>query len=332
MISVIVPVYNVHQYLNRCIQSILTQTYQDFELILIDDGSTDGSELICDQYAKKYKSIVVIHQRNAGLSAARNAGIEAARGEYIAFVDSDDFIHARMFEILYGNIKKYDADISVCNFWWQAEDARVINETGENETVLFEGDAVMRQLFEKELVTIVAWNKIYKRHIFNRLRFQEGKLHEDEFMIHFLLYECKRSVYTSCKLYYYIKHANTITSSLLSQRRLQDTIQAFSERLSFFEEKGLADSFDKTFRRLISMHVDYYQELERQDSPEKVQLQNWLLCNMYRRLKEYKRKNPYSSAEYLCYLIWSRSPKWGGMAFGLREKYNLCIHKIKNIF
>lgn len=331
MISVIVPVYNVCEYLERCIRSVLGQTYQDFELILVDDGSTDGSGMICDRYARENSRVFVIHQENAGLSAARNAGIEAAKGEYVAFIDSDDFIHERMLEILYANSKGYDADISVCDFWWQEESDSISYEIGENKTEFFEGNAVMQQLFEKELVTVIACNKLYKRELFNCLRFREGKLHEDEFIIHSLLYKCGRSVYTSCKLYYYMKHNSTITTSLLNRRKLTDIIQAFSERLFFFEEKGLADSHDRTFRRLISMHIDYYEKLEELNSADKEQLQQWLLQDMYERLKEYRKKNPYSADEYLCYLVWSKSPRWGGRAFYLKGKYNLCMYKLKTI-
>lgn len=331
MISVIVPVYNVCEYLERCIRSVLEQTYQDFELILVDDGSNDGSEMICDQYASENSRVFAIHQKNAGPSAARNVGIEAAKGEYIAFIDSDDFIHEKMLEILYVNSKKYDADISVCDIWWQEENDDISYETGENKTEVFEGNAVMQQLFDKELVTIVPWSKLYKRVIFEHLRFPEGKLYEDEIIIHSLLYECRRSVYTSCKLYYYMKHKNSRSASLLNQRKLQGIIQAFSERLLFFEEKGLRDGYDRTFKRLVSMHVDYYEKLEEQNTAEKEQLQEWLLQDMYQRLVEYRKKNPYQAEEYLCYLLWSKNPKWGRGAFYLREKYNLCVHKLKAI-
>lgn len=329
MISVIVPVYNVGKYLNRCIQSILMQTYKDFELILVNDGSTDGSELLCEQYAKTYACITVIHQENAGLSAARNAGISAAKGEYITFIDSDDFIHAKMLEILCSNLEEYDADLSICDFRKLKEEELIPDETGENIVECFDGSAVMQQLFEKEINTIVAWNKLYKRHIFNRVKFREGKLHEDEYMVHYLLYECKRTVYTSCKLYYYMQHAGTIMSSLMNQKRLQDIIQAYIERLSFFEEKHMEEYYEKTFIKLVYTYTDCYQRLEEQNTAEKGQLQKWLLQDMHRRLIKYRKRNPYSADEYLCYFIWSRSPKWGGWAFYLREKYNSCVYRLK---
>lgn len=125
MISVIIPIYNVEEYLEKCVNSVLNQTYSDLEIILVDDGSTDNSGKICDELKNKDNRIIVIHQENQGLSAARNAGIAKALGEYIAFVDSDDYIMEDMYETLYKNLEKTDADISICKYQYVKKQQKI---------------------------------------------------------------------------------------------------------------------------------------------------------------------------------------------------------------
>ena len=177
-ISIIVPVYNVEKYLSRCIDSILNQTFDDFELILIDDGSPDHSGAICDDYAKKDNRILVIHKENGGLSDARNAGINIASGEYIMFVDSDDYISKDMCEILYQRIIKDKSDMALCS-------VRGVNEEGEeiekgtfivDDRLLEEKDKFLGLGEANACAYIVAWNKLFKKFLWKELTDDEDVL------------------------------------------------------------------------------------------------------------------------------------------------------------
>ena len=207
LISVIVPVYNVEQYIARCIDSILKQTYTNFEIILIDDGSPDQSGRICDEYAAIDKRITVIHQKNKGLSAARNAGLDIMRGQYVTFIDSDDFIHERYLAVLYHLIKRYGVGVSQVAFERGVEDVfsktnRKIEETLFNDSILF-GD---------RNVKITAWAKLYTASVFINLRFPEGRINEDEFVTYKAIAYGEGIIVSSEKLYYYYSRPTSIMS------------------------------------------------------------------------------------------------------------------------
>ena len=237
LISVIVPVYNVEKYLSGCIESIVNQTYKNLEIILVDDGSPDRCGAICDEYAKKDERIKVIHKKNGGLSSARNAGIEISNGEYIAFVDSDDYIGRDMYEVLYNNIKKYNCDISICNFLCVDENGKNIDSMNETMPV---GDGVVDSksvLYYKFTETkywywVVAWNKLYKRNIFDNIRFEDGKLHEDEFIAHHIYFSAENVACASDALYFYVQRTDSIMSKKYSVKRL-DYVEALLLRLNF---------------------------------------------------------------------------------------------------
>lgn len=177
-ISVIVPVYKVEHYLRECVDSLLTQTFSDIEIILVDDGSPDGCGAICDEYAQKDARIRVIHQENGGLSRARNAGVALARGDYLCFVDSDDYVDSAYCETLYDLINNSDCDFSVCGVC-RFEDGKKPETAlvkGKNNTIA-NVDFLRMQLEKKSEFGV--WNKLYRRAIFDRIRFTEGKIHED---------------------------------------------------------------------------------------------------------------------------------------------------------
>ena len=176
LISVVIPVYNVKPYLERCINSVVNQTYKNLEIILVDDGSTDGSDKICDDYSKKYKNIEVIHKKNGGLSDARNVGIENAHGQYIQFIDSDDYVNNKMIEILYNNLKNTNSDISVCRPYSFSNVSEIKDYKIEENLVEYEGIDILKNMYNDYLVTVVAWNKLYKKSIFNKIRYPKGRI------------------------------------------------------------------------------------------------------------------------------------------------------------
>ncbi len=235
LISIIVPIYNVEKELSRCLESIIHQSYSNIEIVLVNDGSTDDSKSIIDKYKEIDQRIVVVDQDNSGLSAARNTGLRIARGRYIMFVDSDDYLHKNAVEILYHNIIDEDADISVCNFYWDYLE-QIKEEPIIGDKIVFNGDDVKHQLIQNNLITVVAWNKLYKKEIWNGVEYPVGKVHEDEYVIHKLLSNCKRTVYTNDKLYYYIKREKSI-SNTISLKNMLDKQDAIVQRLLWAAKK-----------------------------------------------------------------------------------------------
>lgn len=211
-LSIIVPVYQVEAHIDECITSILDQTFRDFELILVDDGSLDRCPAICDAYAQKDSRIRVIHQKNQGLSAARNTGLQAARGDYIGFVDSDDFIEASMYEKLLDNLEREKADISVCGRYKVWGDKKIQEQKSNVYKVMDSAQALA--LMNTNVLgyfDVAAWDKIYKRSCFKGIEFPEGKLCEDWFVMYKLFFNAHRIVYDSIPLYNYRQRTGSIT-------------------------------------------------------------------------------------------------------------------------
>lgn len=222
-ISIIVPVYKVEKYLDTCVRSILAQTFTDFELILVDDGSPDRCGALCDTYAGKDPRIVVIHKENGGLSSARNAGIEAAGGNYIGFVDSDDYIAPDMYSFLYENIKKEQADLSMCGLF-DVYAGREPRRLAEYYGVMGPEEAV-EMVLKAKIASISAVNKLYKKEIFDGIRYVEGRHAEDAFAIVDILLKCKTIVVSSRQKYYYVHRGDSITTKQFSEHDM-DIIEA----------------------------------------------------------------------------------------------------------
>lgn len=225
-ISIIVPVYQVEKYISQCIESILAQTFTDFELILVDDGSKDNSGKICDEYAEKDKRIRVLHKENGGLSDARNKGLDNASGNYFMFVDSDDYIAPNMAECLYQNIIKEDADIAACNFRYVFEEDVEEDFSTENKAEVLSGKEIFynRKNERNYGFWTVAWNKLYKAETFKNMRFRFGKYHEDEFWANDIYMMDKTEIVTQSNsivmdsLLYLMTFGITLGSSKQSRR------------------------------------------------------------------------------------------------------------------
>lgn len=240
MVSIIVPVYNVEKYLDRCVDSIINQSYKDLEIILVDDGSKDSSGSICDEYLLLDKRIKVVHKENGGLSDARNVGIDRALGDFVCFVDSDDFIHPEMVERLVKAQEDNCADMVVCNFCWIEESETEFyknNNVLTNNYEVFYGEDVRKQLYLNNIITAISCCKLFKKEIFATLRYPVGKLHEDEFVIHYILDKCNVSVYLEDKLYFYLKHENSISNRKTS-KNIFDAIEAYDDRWKFYKSKN----------------------------------------------------------------------------------------------
>ena len=260
LISVIVPVYRVEEYLERCVKSILSQTYKNLEVILVDDGSPDQCPAICDACAEKDARVKVIHQENKGLSGARNAGIDAASGEYLAFVDSDDYVSPHFIEELYQLLQDTGCAIGQCRFSYVNGDGLV--EEGDSAFCIYRGESLMEQLYgpeEKATCFVVAWNKLYRAELFKEtgIRYPEGRIHEDEATTYRLFHEAKKLVFLDRALYgYYTENGESITS-VFSAKRLQ-WLTAHEERIAFFKKNGYEKLLPAAYRKLCDACITFY--------------------------------------------------------------------------
>ena len=260
LISVIVPVYRVEVYLERCVKSILSQTYKNLEVILVDDGSPDQCPAICDACAEKDARVKVIHQENKGLSGARNAGIDAASGEYLAFVDSDDYVSPHFIEELYQLLQDTGCAIGQCRFSYVKGDGLV--EEGDSAFCIYRGESLMEQLYgpeEKATCFVVAWNKLYRAELFKEtgIRYPEGRIHEDEATTYRLFHEAKKLAFLDRALYgYYTENGGSITS-VFSAKRLQ-WLTAHEERIAFFKKNGYEKLLPAAYRKLCDACITFY--------------------------------------------------------------------------
>ena len=260
LISVIVPVYRVEEYLERCVKSILSQTYKNLEVILVDDGSPDQCPAICDACAEKDARVKVIHQENKGLSGARNAGIDAASGEYLAFVDSDDYVSPHFIEELYQLLQDTGCAIGQCRFSYVKGDGLV--EEGDSAFCIYRGESLMEQLYgpeEKATCFVVAWNKLYWAELFKEtgIRYPEGRIHEDEATTYRLFHEAKKLAFLDRALYgYYTENGGSITS-VFSVKRLQ-WLTAHEERIAFFKKNGYEKLLPAAYRKLCDACITFY--------------------------------------------------------------------------
>lgn len=210
MISVIIPVYNVEAYLVQCLESVLAQTYQDLEILLIDDGSTDRSGSICDAYRAKDDRIRVFHTENHGLSAARNVGLEHASGAYVLFLDSDDWIDENAVQILSDHATRNEADVVSCAYRSEWRNRSTVAETVEKPVVL-EGQQIMQAHIAESYLGSYTWNKLYRKELFSRIRYPEGRSFEDILTTHKLLASAGKVVCIPDALFHYRMRANTIS-------------------------------------------------------------------------------------------------------------------------
>ncbi len=235
LISVIVPIYNVEKYVNKCVGSIVNQTYTNLEIILVDDGSPDRCPEICDEWAKKDSRIKVIHKKNGGLSDARNAGMKIASGDYIAFVDSDDWIAPEMYERLLMAIKNDNSDIAACAVkmvWEDGSSSKLL--TLRTNCVLSQYEAQSELLSEKKLKQPVFY-KLYRMENIRHIPFEKGKYHEDVFWSYQAIGCAKRVSLSDYIGYFYLQRIESIMGSGYSLKRL-DAMEAYCNRYEYFKE------------------------------------------------------------------------------------------------
>lgn len=234
LISVIIPVYNTEKYLKDCVNSVLNQTYKNLEIILVDDGSTDSCPQICDEYNKKDKRIIVMHKINGGLSDARNQGIEVAKGEYIAFIDSDDYISTVFIEELHNACELNAVDISCCNFYRKYRNNHTAAHKPTANKKFTNIEAVKDIFLANSLCEVMTWNKLYRISLFKQsnIRFPVGKLHEDVYTTYKLFYLANGIIYINEPLYFYLQRPDSIMGRKFNNKRL-DALGALDETKTY---------------------------------------------------------------------------------------------------
>ncbi len=266
-ISVIVPIYKVEAYLRRCVDSILAQTFTDFELFLVDDGSPDRCGDICEEYAKIDSRIRVIHKENGGLSDARNAALDVATGEYITFIDSDDWVAPNHLESMLTALQKHDADMAICNFPKVYEDGHEEPMYCPSNTVrLLNGENIFDTILQP-----VAWNKLYKASIFRTLRYPVGKLYEDVFIYHDVLAQVNRAVYTGQGTYFYFLRQGSIMRTAYTPR-FMDIVEACYLRSKALDCMGQPKLANEARLHMYSQVGVAYAHVDRKDEKAVVRL------------------------------------------------------------
>ena len=233
MVSIIVPIYNVEPYLRRCVDSLLRQTYKDFELILVDDGSPDNCGAICDEYAAVDTRVRVIHKSNGGLSDARNAGLAIAQGEYIAFVDSDDWVAADYLGRMLAALQETGADICECEVLRTDGSQEAVTDA-QADAAAFETESAMKELICDGVFRQHVWNKLYRRVVIADICFPKGKTNEDEFWTYRVFGNAKRIAKISDVLYFYFQRPGSIMGETYSIKRL-DALEAKLQRQEYID-------------------------------------------------------------------------------------------------
>ena len=275
LISIIVPVYNVAKYLRTSLDSIRRQSYTNIEVILVDDGSTDGSQKICDEYTHIDERFICIHKKNGGLSDARNEGIKLASGRYGMLVDSDDYIHRDSVRTLYQNIENAEADMAIGNYRRVKFEEKVdVDGNPDNKPVEFTTEEALKELCELEYNYFTAnhiqqftsaWNKLYRMDILKKIPFPVGKVFEDVATAHRFLHACKKIVYTDAILYFYLIREGSISRVAVKNT---DMNSAFEDRIEYFTENRLDAFLPNTYQTYLTVLMRTYTHLiETPDSP-----------------------------------------------------------------
>jgi glycosyltransferase involved in cell wall biosynthesis len=301
LISVIVPVYQVEQYLDECVQSILQQTYRNLELILVDDGSPDGCGRMCDEYQRQDDRVRVLHKENGGLSDARNAGIDMAQGDYLTFVDSDDYVRNDYLSLLLTSVRENGADIVQGKFTQIPEE---LGKQPDGTPVVFTGEEAFRQLLLMKKVDVMAQNKLYKRSLFRTIRYPYGYINEDNRTTYKLLFGAGKVVCIPDVIYFYRINMQGIMQSPFSEKRLE-ILSVPDEIRAYLGDRAPAYHDEIEYHEMrICMRI-YHDILTITDSTEYADEAK----RIRERLLGLNRKNPYFERKYrLLLALQSRSP------------------------
>ncbi len=279
LISVIIPVYNVEKYLVRCIESVCGQSYQNIEIILIDDGSTDRSGQICEDKSKEDNRIIVFHKKNGGQGTARNKGLDLCTGEYITFLDSDDMMEASCIEELYRFLKKNELDISACNYARYTEDGHLISLFEESyDNFIVDGIEAQRRIWYAECINLAPWGKLYKKELWKNVRFKECRYYEDYATMHKIYLFVDRFGYMHKPQIRYLVRQNSDVRTF-NELKLQ-TLDIADEVIKYCEKEA-PGAVDAAIKKAINMYFHNWLNMPA-DKPEYI--------DYYKRIKEFLKK------------------------------------------
>lgn len=310
LVSVIIPVYNVEDYLDRCVLSVTNQTYQELEIILVDDGSPDRCPEMCDSWAEKDRRITVIHQNNGGLSVARNAGIRAAAGDYVLLLDSDDYIAPNTVELLLCAVRKTDSDMAICEFIKGSDAHYEFPSENTAPVECIDRETALNRIYTDDTNALrygaACW-KLCRSSLYDEIFYPEGKLFEDIYTTHKLLYGCKQIAVLDVPLFYYFQHPGSIMNTTFHIKKL-DYLQALVERVQFFAAHNLKELEQIAYDELLHALIwEYSRTRDVLRSPEGMDY----VLSLFRRVY----KKGYASIRYPGETAWflsvfNRNPEW----------------------
>lgn len=304
-VSVIIPIYNIELYVRECVESVLAQSYRELEIILVDDGSTDSCPQLCDAFLTRDDRIRVIHRQNGGLSAARNSGIKAATGEYLVFLDGDDYLSPIAIEQLLTVILKENTAIGVTSF---SIDPQTLSDSVSEETFSLSASDAIKEIFSERRFFTSAWGKIYKRELFTEIHFPEGLIYEDFAVMYRLFDLAKKVAFCDAKIYFYRYTTTSITHSAFRKKRMD--YFTVTDEVTEFIEKNYPEVRKTHNERTVHNAISFYQSMS--------------ICG-YDDADDIKRVRSYVKKYYKGY-IFSRYPflsKMYGLAIVLAPKIAL---------
>lgn len=301
-VSVVIPIYNVEDYLKECLDSIIQQSYKNLEIILINDGSTDNCKLICEKYRDKDQRVILINQNNKGLSHSRNEGMALATGEYISFVDSDDIIQPSMISDLVKIAKENNADIVACDYFTKKRKYKI---TQEEQILQYTPEDSLKALIEVKIAPVV-WNKIYSRSLIHKIKFQDY-LHEDEFWTFQVLGQCQKLITTSKQLYYYRPRTGSLINKEYSLKRL-DALKAFEERINYLQA-NYPQLVNLAYKHYFNAGIWHYYQIRKNISLDSQNISKKNIVHKIKSKMNLKTLNYLSLKEKINLLTFLISPK-----------------------
>ncbi len=299
LISVIVPIYKVENYLPKCIDSILNQEYKNLEIFLVDDGSPDLCGKICDEYALKDSRIQVIHKPNGGLSDARNVALNIMTGEYVTFIDSDDYVSPQYISILWKLLNKYKADIAVSQYQAvKGETTKMLTISHVHDHIL-ERDEAVKMMFYQKLFDNSAWGKLYKNYLFKEIQYPKGVIFEDLGTTYKLFLQCNNIAYTSAISYFYLQRKDSIEGEQFNDKKL-DAIPLANEMMSTIAKEN-PQNIKAAKCRCVSLYWHILSSMPKHH-PQRQELISFIKKNRYNILVDSNARTKVRIACLLSYL------------------------------
>lgn len=316
LVSVVVPIYNVEKYLSYCIETLINQTYSNLEIILVNDGSTDSSGMICEEYKNKDNRVFVIHKENGGLSDARNVGLKYSKGKYILFIDSDDYVKLNMVEKLFDSCKKNQSDIGICYFEKVFDDSIQTNnvESATGDEYIISGRDIISKIYHGDgsQIAFTAWNKMYKRELFtaNNIIYPVNRYHEDTFITYQLLFNAKKVSVVTEVLYYYRIRPTSIMTSLLTLKRVIDSIDAYVSSIEFFfqnnDEELLELALNCYFMKTLRFYFQEVRTVERKSRKLSIKYVLKVYKNIWEQYYKYYKESALKKILFRCFYVWAK--------------------------